>query len=308
MHCSSSLPAEAATSPPTAPAEAGKKRKRSGPKSRSSPYKGVSLYKNAKYEAHIWIPASAKHGKGHQRHIGSFETAEEAARAFDMSTLRVRGQDEELNFPYEQYVDNNFWKEHKHLDKWKFLDAVRMKLGLPPQESPIARHRKITKKKPVRTSCSGTSTSISAISGAEKEPCPKAQRVDKRETALVGAGTMLPTFEIDKDNARSPLAVLDASTILFDTSPTLKQEHPITVSSPLLLNLPPPPPLAPTPPTIALHLEAVSPVPAPSDPFALPLDLMNSPLALDDGTNWAYEAILDDIDGFMDWLDAMPPI
>ncbi|KAL6780008.1 hypothetical protein ACKKBG_A14640 [Auxenochlorella protothecoides x Auxenochlorella symbiontica] len=51
------------------------KRKRSGPKSKSSPYLGVTQYKRTgRFEAHIWI-FEARGAKGHQRHLGSYDSA-----------------------------------------------------------------------------------------------------------------------------------------------------------------------------------------------------------------------------------------
>jgi hypothetical protein len=86
----------------------GKAKRRSGPRSRSSPYKGVTQYRRTgKWEAHIWIPGTSR-GKGHQRHLGSYETAEDAARCFDRATIHVRGAHEELNFPLENYSEDQF--------------------------------------------------------------------------------------------------------------------------------------------------------------------------------------------------------
>lgn len=74
-----------------------KRRNRSGPKSKSSPFIGVSQYKRTgRWEAHIWdaeVPAcgggkggncsgggAGGGGKGKQIHLGSFLTALQAAR------------------------------------------------------------------------------------------------------------------------------------------------------------------------------------------------------------------------------------
>ena len=82
-------------------------RRRSGPRSRSSPFKGVTQYRRTgKWEAHIWIPNPR--GRGYQRHLGSYHTAEDAARCFDRATIRVRGPNEELNFPVEEYANDQF--------------------------------------------------------------------------------------------------------------------------------------------------------------------------------------------------------
>lgn len=41
--------------------------------------------------------------KGFQRHLGSYETAEEAARCYDRAALKLRGDGAELNFPRTEY-------------------------------------------------------------------------------------------------------------------------------------------------------------------------------------------------------------
>lgn len=127
--------------PPSAEGSSGKVKRRSGPRSRSSPYKGkqkpkkrfsasfsaelrrtrckheclpvvtspagVTQYKRTgRWEAHIWV--SNPRGRGYQRHLGSYLTAEDAARAFDRATIRLRGMDDELNFAKEDYIHDAF--------------------------------------------------------------------------------------------------------------------------------------------------------------------------------------------------------
>lgn len=114
-----------------------KPKRRSGPKSRSSPYKGVTQYRRTgKWEAHVWIPNPR--GRGFQRHLGSYHTAEEAARCFDRATIRIRGPDEELNFPLEDYMNDPFMLEHSKTDKFRFLDLLRARFAIV-SESPYAR-------------------------------------------------------------------------------------------------------------------------------------------------------------------------
>ena len=58
----------------------------------SSPYKGVSRYRKGKWQATIRVD-------GKLRWLGSFDTAEEAARAYDDAVLEHRGRTSLLNFP-----------------------------------------------------------------------------------------------------------------------------------------------------------------------------------------------------------------
>lgn len=75
---------------------------------------------------------------GHQRHLGSYDTAEEAARSFDRATIRLRGPDEELNFPYEEYKNDNFLNNHAKVDKFKFLDLLREQFAIPTSSTAVS--------------------------------------------------------------------------------------------------------------------------------------------------------------------------
>eukprot|EP00890_Picochlorum_soloecismus_P003200 jgi/Picsp_1/3881/NSC_01393-R1_ap2 domain transcription factor len=117
-------------------------RKRSGPKSRSSVYKGVTQYKKTgRWEAHIWLPNP--NGRGSQRHLGSYETAENAARAFDRATIHLRGRQEELNFPWSDYENDDFLREVKGADEMAFFQLIRERFALPSSAKRL--RRKIAK-------------------------------------------------------------------------------------------------------------------------------------------------------------------
>lgn len=76
----------------------------------SSQYKGVSWDKgNRKWRAAIHLAG------GKNKNLGSFRNEEEAAHAYDVGAIHFRGRGSELNFPYEDYVDEEGnWREDKY--------------------------------------------------------------------------------------------------------------------------------------------------------------------------------------------------
>lgn len=63
------------------------------PKNNTTGYKGVSYHKkNNKFVAHLRVV-------GHQAYLGSFQTAVEAAKAYDNAVIEVFGSLAGLNFP-----------------------------------------------------------------------------------------------------------------------------------------------------------------------------------------------------------------
>lgn len=46
--------------------------------------------------------------RGCQKHLGSFFSAADAARAFDRATLAIKGSGHEINFPIEDYAGDAF--------------------------------------------------------------------------------------------------------------------------------------------------------------------------------------------------------
>ena len=59
-------------------------------------------------EAHIWV--QQPRAKGFQRHLGSYHTAEDAARCYDRAAIRFRGPTAELNFEHDSYAEDEFMK------------------------------------------------------------------------------------------------------------------------------------------------------------------------------------------------------
>merc|ERR1719281_1819484 len=64
---------------------------------RHSLYRGIIKRKN-RWEAHVW-----KEGK--QNYLGGYKEEEEAARAYDLAVLKIRGAEGETNFPATQYQE-----------------------------------------------------------------------------------------------------------------------------------------------------------------------------------------------------------
>ena len=73
-------------------------------------------------------------GKGFQRHLGSYETAEDAARCYDRAAIRFRGPTAELNFAYDSYGEDEFLKVRggEGLSRPRALNLLKL---LPPGQS-----------------------------------------------------------------------------------------------------------------------------------------------------------------------------
>jgi len=117
-----------------------KKKSRSGPKSKSSSFIGVSQYRRTgRWEAHIWDTKnkSTPGAKGRQLHLGSFDCAEDAARAYDRAAIHFRGKNADTNFPREQYTHDPVLNALKDLSKEQFVVRLRG----------VAQHHKIQSQK-----------------------------------------------------------------------------------------------------------------------------------------------------------------
>ncbi|GKE24819.1 putative DNA-binding domain-containing protein [Tanacetum coccineum] len=63
-------------------------------------YKGVSLKPSGKWAAEIMVQKTRKW-------LGTYETEEEAARAYDMASIQYRGNNAKTNFPMSEYSEIN---------------------------------------------------------------------------------------------------------------------------------------------------------------------------------------------------------
>ncbi|XP_076881922.1 ethylene-responsive transcription factor ERF109-like [Bidens hawaiensis] len=66
---------------------------------RMKKYRGVGLKASGNWGAEIMIPGKVR------KWLGTFETAEEAARANDRANIRYRGKNAKTNFPVENYPE-----------------------------------------------------------------------------------------------------------------------------------------------------------------------------------------------------------
>ncbi|KAF2319929.1 hypothetical protein GH714_020613 [Hevea brasiliensis] len=95
----------------------GKIRRRRGPRSRSSQYRGVTFYRRTgRWESHIW-------DAGKQVYLGGFDTAHAAARTYDRAAIKFRGVEADINFNLSDYEEE--LKQMKNLTKEEFVHILR---------------------------------------------------------------------------------------------------------------------------------------------------------------------------------------
>ncbi|QDZ20690.1 AP2-like ethylene-responsive transcription factor [Chloropicon primus] len=136
------------------PAMLQRKKSRSGPKSKSSNFIGVSQYRRTgRWEAHIWDCAKSRNipgAKGRQLHLGSFDCAEDAARAYDRAAIHFRGEEADTNYPREQYTHDPVLNALKGLSKDQFV--VRLRGVAQHHKIQSQNRKKKERRKPARDS------------------------------------------------------------------------------------------------------------------------------------------------------------
>ncbi|XP_076883184.1 ethylene-responsive transcription factor ERF109-like [Bidens hawaiensis] len=70
-----------------------------GDDERKRKYRGISLEASGNWAAEIMIPGKVR------KWLGTFKTAEEAARAYDRVNIQHRGKTAKTNFPVEDYQE-----------------------------------------------------------------------------------------------------------------------------------------------------------------------------------------------------------
>jgi len=111
-------------------------------------FKGVTWYKRTKrWEAYVWATID---DYGKQYHLGSFSSQEEAAKAYDLALIKLRGEKAKTNFPKEMYNEDDFLVKHGNDDAKDFIIALKneflLRQGLKPRARTVQKRNKVKRK------------------------------------------------------------------------------------------------------------------------------------------------------------------
>ena len=87
------------------------------PRAKSSGYRGITRRRRG-WEAHVW-----RHGK--QAYLGGYNEEKDAARAYDMAVIKIRGMNSETNFPSIGYVEDLKRLRADEVSVEEFIVALR---------------------------------------------------------------------------------------------------------------------------------------------------------------------------------------
>ena len=134
-------------------------------------FKGVTWYKRTKrWEAYVWATID---DKAKQYHLGSFSSQEEAAKAYDLALIKLRGNKAKTNFPREMYNEDDFLAEHSKDNAKDFIIALKneflLRQGLKPRAHAAQKRKTITKKDDPKTKKSKVMDKQRIKSGIKQE-------------------------------------------------------------------------------------------------------------------------------------------
>ncbi|CAL0322125.1 unnamed protein product [Lupinus luteus] len=93
---------------------------------RKSIYRGVTRHiSTGRYEAHLWDRSSIKDGQPKKGYQGGYDTAEKAARAYDLAALKYWGESTTTNFPIGNYEKE--LEEMKNMTTKDFVATIKRK-------------------------------------------------------------------------------------------------------------------------------------------------------------------------------------
>ena len=101
------------------------------PLKKQSQYRGVTKHRRSgRWEAHIWFRS-----KKRQMYLGGYEKEEHAAEAYDLASIKIRGEKAPTNFPPERYLSFRRLVEELPLQQLVKVLRKQSQEGAPRQTS-----------------------------------------------------------------------------------------------------------------------------------------------------------------------------